>query len=88
MLKIRDVRCNDWHWLYIDGELTNDEGVGHNLEPADLVNAINTYLEKNSRGSNRCYLIGIDFETWWVTDEYAESGLPQYLKDIPEEVFE
>lgn len=30
----------------------------------------------------------IDFETWWVSDEYAEEGLPQYLKDIPDEVFE
>lgn len=87
-MKIRDVRCDDWHWLYIDGEVTNDEGIGHHLEPADLVEAINTYLDSKSRGSYREQIMKIDFETWWVSDEYAEGGLPQYLKDIPDEVFE
>ena len=88
MLEIRDVRCDDWHWLYIDGELTSDGGVGHHLEPSDLVDAINTYLDSKSDGSYREQNMKIDFETWWVTGEYAEGGLPQYLKDIPEEVFE
>lgn len=88
MLKIRDVRCDDWHWLYIDGEVTNDEGIGHHLEPSDLVEAINTYLDSKSCGSYREQIMKIDFETWWVSDEYAEEGLPQYLKDIPDEVFE
>ena len=85
MLKIRNVRCDDWHWLYIDGELTI---VGHHLEPSDLVDAINTYLENKSHGSYREQIMKIDFETWWVTDEYAEGVLTQYLKDIPDEVFE
>lgn len=88
ILEIRDVRCDDWHWLYIEGEVTNEEGIGHNLGVEDLIEAINTYLQSKRKGSTLEKVSGIDFDTYWVNNDYAENGLPRYLKDIPEEVFE
>lgn len=87
MLEVRDIRCDDWHWLYIDGEVTEEDGYsGYGSKSEDLVEAINLYLKNKSSGSYQEMISGIDFETWWIEDEYAESGLPQYLKDIPKEV--
>ena len=88
MLGIRDVRCDDWHWLYINGELTDVGGVGHSLDPEDLVDRINLHLQEKSVHTYQEKISGIDFETWWVDNNYAENGLPQSLKDIPEEMFE
>lgn len=86
-IRVRDVRCDDWHWLYIEDKLTCESGVGHELSVEDFVEEINAYLEEKSHGAYLESIYRIDFEEWWVSDEYAESGLPDNLNGIPEEEF-
>lgn len=82
VLKIRIVRCDDWQWVYLDGEVCDIEG-GHEVEHERMAAYINDYLK--NMGDKP---IGkIDCETLWITEEYAEEGVPQFLKDIPNEVF-
>ena len=82
-MQIVEVRCDDWSWIYIDGVSVNDEGVGHELENNYLVNLISDYIKErypNEMG-------GLSFETRWIDDNYAESGLPHLLDDIPQDKY-
>lgn len=85
-LQVIEVSCDDWSVLYVDGKITEYEG--HRLGLMEVFHAINDWIKENSYGSTIAYISGINYDNWFVRDEYTEEGLPEILKDIPEEMFE
>ena len=76
------VKCSDWQSLYREGkEKYEHHNIDVNLALFDLINDAIYELGGN--------IESIEFNTIYVTDEYAEDvGFPDDIKDIPDEVIE
>ena len=78
-LKIRLVQCDDWQALY----LTNKPAAeGHHIYANQLIRCINALINYYKEPIEE-----LDYGEYWVTDEYAENGFPEYLSQIPDDVF-
>ena len=76
------AKCSDWQSLYIEGKKKYEHhNIDVNLALFDLINDAIYELGGN--------IESIEFNTIYVTDEYAEDvGFPDDIKDIPDEVIE
>ena len=78
-LKIRLVQCNDWQALYLKNRLALE---GHHIHADQLIGCINELIDYYKEPIKE-----LDYGEYWVTDEYAENGFPEYLSQIPDDVF-
>lgn len=81
-LQVIQVSSDDWNVLYVNGKRTEYEG--HSLCLMDMSNAINEWIKNKWYGS----ISGVNYDNWFVKQEYMEEGLPELLSEIPEEMFE
>lgn len=77
-LIIQSVSSDDWEVIYINNHIV-DQGYG--LNPYMLFSWIKHYIHDVG------YITYFNYETYWVSDSFIKSGVPEWFSDIPEEEF-
>lgn len=77
-LLIQSVSCDDWEVIYVNNNIVDQ---GHSINPYTLFTWIKHYIHKVT------YITSFNYESYWVSDEFIESGIPKHFTDIPEDEF-